>query len=41
MGDRCASFRLVGKESGQKLIALEKKEITGFGSRDSKKAGLL
>lgn len=29
MGDRCASFRLVEKESGQKLIALEKKKITG------------
>lgn len=29
MGDRCASFRLVEKESGQKLIALEKKKVTG------------
>lgn len=29
MVDRCASFGLVEKESGQKLIALEKKEITG------------
>lgn len=30
MGDRCATFRLVEKESGQKkLVALQKKEITG------------